>query len=414
MTGRLRCRRLVLRAVTATFGLAMALGLSEAVLWLAGYDRHYVNPQSSFHQPDPRFGYIGKPNFAARFHTPDFNVLVEHNELGFRRHVYGSEARPDRPALYVLGDSFTWGWGVEQGQVYSDLIARQAGDAYSVLNFGLSATGTVQQAAIFDSYVRDQLKPGDTVLVAAFSNDFPDNLHTPLRGVVENGQVRILDVDIEPSQAVKRWLKENCRTFNVIAYAIDLHMLQFKRRQEEAVWRTQVKPDSNLSLPRDSAEYLVMRETLRRVQQDCRLRGARFIAAYIPGHAEIGESMEIDVMHLWSQAGYREAFFNIAEEIELETIDLLPYFLDAKRSGHCGRTTFARDMHWNDAGHAVAADAIAGVLAGRPAPLLWDPDSASERSPRLLTQRARPIESSGIRQVSAEEDADGDDESDPD
>ena len=143
-----------MRFAAVIFGTVVALLISESALRLAGYDRAYINPQASFHQPDARFGYIGKPDFSGRFHSPEFDVVIAHNKAGFRRHEAPLPAQEDHRSLFVLGDSFTWGWGVGQGKVYTDLIAQKFGDRLAGRNFGLSGTGTVQHAAIFDAYIQ--------------------------------------------------------------------------------------------------------------------------------------------------------------------------------------------------------------------------------------------------------------------
>jgi lysophospholipase L1-like esterase len=363
MSGRSRRRGVAMRVAALAGGTIVALLLAEAGLRLAGYDRTYVNPQASFHQPDPRFGYIGKPNFCGRFHSPEFNVVIEHNALGFRRHVNGGTGSADRRSLFVLGDSFTWGWGVGQGKVFTDLVAKRLGNEWDVHNFGLSATGTVQHAAIFDAYIREKLQPEDVVLLAFFSNDIPDNLSAPLRGVVRDGEVKIVGPEIEPGRPVKTWLKEYCLSFNLASFVIDRAIHKRNREKEEEIWRNAPRYDYEQTIPKESAEYIVMREALRRLKRDCENRKARFVVAFIPGHAEVDGALPIDTGSIRGQTACRQAFFACAGELELETIDLLPYFQQAKHSGQIGRTTFERDMHWNELGHAIAAEAIAGRLA---------------------------------------------------
>jgi hypothetical protein len=57
----------------------------------------------------------------------------------------------------------------------------------------------------------------------------------------------------------------------------------------------------------------------------------------------------------------RRAFRSKAEALGYETIDLDPYFF-AHHAAHAQRFEYPRDGHWNETGHAVAAEA---VLASR-------------------------------------------------
>src|SRR5882672_9124614 len=57
------------------------------------------------------------------------------NHLGFRE----SEVPPKTPGRYrivVVGDSFTWGQGIETGERFSNLLEGFLGPQYEVLNFG--------------------------------------------------------------------------------------------------------------------------------------------------------------------------------------------------------------------------------------------------------------------------------------
>ncbi len=179
--------RRAVRWTAALLSLIFSLGLAEIGLRCAGYKLSYLNALRSFHEPDQLVGYRGKPNFTARYHTSDFDVVIAHDERGFRRHETPPPKRLDAPAIHVFGDSFTWGWGVEQGEVYSDVLAREMPDS-RVVNWGLNASGTVQQYAMFRQRVLPDLKPGDVVIVAFFQNDYGDNVNGWIPTTIKKGQ----------------------------------------------------------------------------------------------------------------------------------------------------------------------------------------------------------------------------------
>ena len=118
-----------------------------------GYSRSYVCPFGSFHQPDPVLGWRGKPNFSGRWRQGDFDVFIAQTENGFRRLDHGKDAEDVESTVYVLGDSFVWGYGTSQGENIADqlnfLMPRQ-----QVENFGLAGAGTVQEYAIFEMHVK--------------------------------------------------------------------------------------------------------------------------------------------------------------------------------------------------------------------------------------------------------------------
>ena len=152
-----RRRRFLFRGITLVLAVVVACLAGEVVLRLAGYSRTYVNPLQSFHQFDEKFGHRGRPDFTGRFHRREFDVTVEHDARGFRRQQYQNPRSSDRPAVFVFGDSFTWGWGVGQGKVYTDVMSRKLPGCH-VENFALSGSGTVQQFEIFRTYAAEELR----------------------------------------------------------------------------------------------------------------------------------------------------------------------------------------------------------------------------------------------------------------
>jgi hypothetical protein len=113
---KLSARKKHLFILTTLFlSVGAACLVTEFSLRLTGYDRKYVNPLHSFHERDSRIGYRGKANFTGRFHGHEFDVVISHDEHGFRKHETPSPSNPNH-RVFVLGDSFTWGWGVAQGK----------------------------------------------------------------------------------------------------------------------------------------------------------------------------------------------------------------------------------------------------------------------------------------------------------
>lgn len=94
----------------------------------------------------------------------------ENNSKGFR----DIEHTPDnRPGVLVLGDSFTWGYGVDQKNRYTDLLRRKL-PLVSIFNLGVSGYGTDQEYLLllreFDFY-----RPRIVFLEFTTSNDELDN-----------------------------------------------------------------------------------------------------------------------------------------------------------------------------------------------------------------------------------------------
>ena len=94
------------------FGLSISFLLGEVALRIGGYSPEYVNALATFHTYDAELGFIGRRGFEGVFHTPEFDIDVRYTEEGFRQ-IGESNSNVDH-TLYVLGDSFAGGWGVEE------------------------------------------------------------------------------------------------------------------------------------------------------------------------------------------------------------------------------------------------------------------------------------------------------------
>ena len=208
----------------SSLGLVAACGIVELGLRVAGYGRNYTNPMGSFFEPDGDLGCHGKANFVGRFRRTDFDVVVEHDENGFRR----NESPVDPAArhnVYVLGDSFVWGYGVGQHDLLTNQMQRLL-SGRRVHNLGLIGAGTVQEYLIFQKYVVDRLRPGDTVVLVFFSNDFGDNVGRHSSGrvyaTIDDGQIRLVPpAPVSTMRQWKNWMKDASYLFNLVTYCTD-------------------------------------------------------------------------------------------------------------------------------------------------------------------------------------------------
>lgn len=117
-----------------------------------------------------------RPNAEAKL----MGVKVRTDERGFRRTAPEKEARrssEDR-LVVALGDSFTMGWGVHEGETYADqledmLNATAPGAAVRLLNAGVGNSNTPMELERYRHFVRP-LKPGWLILGFLINDAEPD------------------------------------------------------------------------------------------------------------------------------------------------------------------------------------------------------------------------------------------------
>lgn len=141
---------------------------------------------------DPAVGWTLTPGFSARFRGEDFDILVEANPEGLRDRTFGPKAAGTFRIL-GLGDSFAFGWGVENDESLFKVLERrlnQSGSAtYEVINAGIPGFGTYEALELLKS-VGLRYQPDLVILAFYEGNDHQNNGDAPRTRLIENGYLR--------------------------------------------------------------------------------------------------------------------------------------------------------------------------------------------------------------------------------
>ena len=112
---------------------------------------------------DVRTSADGRSYFAHRGGPP-----TRTNHLGFREREIGPPS-PDRYRIVIVGDSLTWGQGIEERDRASNLLQDYLGPNYEVLNFGIPGNNLPEHLQVLEQALR--FSP-DFVLLQLYINDF--------------------------------------------------------------------------------------------------------------------------------------------------------------------------------------------------------------------------------------------------
>ncbi|MFZ5523320.1 MAG: GDSL-type esterase/lipase family protein [Pseudomonadota bacterium] len=171
--------------------LVVALVLAEALTRLFVPVR---NVGALFTVNDPVMGKRIKKNFHTVRVTPEFTMTFTSNSLGFR----GPEPDPQSTnSILFIGDSFTMGFGVNDGEEFPALIKVKLDEALgrnavNVVNTGMGNNGNGRWIKLLNNEA-DQFKPR-LVVLQVMANDFEDNVKEGYFSVSNSGTLSELPI----------------------------------------------------------------------------------------------------------------------------------------------------------------------------------------------------------------------------
>lgn len=180
------------RQVAVWLGLSVLylLVFEVAVRWGWPQDKHTEHlAGASLGEKDPLLGHRLRAGAHSRTRTPEFTVEYRTNADGWRDEtLYDRQAAA--PRLLVLGDSFTFGEGVDEGQIFPRLLERgrqQQGTEIEVVNAGVPGYDTRREVLLLERLL-ERYRP-DAVLIVWVPNDLftnrplgPEAGNTPSEG----------------------------------------------------------------------------------------------------------------------------------------------------------------------------------------------------------------------------------------
>jgi lysophospholipase L1-like esterase len=150
----------------------IALLLGEIALRLVGWSPLYVSPERDhFWKYDSLLGWAHQPGQEGIFETPQVRTFVRINQKGLRDREHSYERPNNTKRILVIGDSFAWGYGVEESERFSQLLETSLG--VEIINAGVSGYSTDQELLWFRSE-GVKYKP-DLVVLIFTGNDIGHN-----------------------------------------------------------------------------------------------------------------------------------------------------------------------------------------------------------------------------------------------
>jgi len=151
--------------------LVVTLGAAEVIL--RAIDLRYLRAHrvgaDRIYNYDAELGWFPVPNSDVAF-TGIRTIRVRHNSLGFRDIEHDTAAKP---TIAFIGDSFVWGYDVEQTVRFTEILRTRV-PAQRIVNAGVTAYGTDQELLLLRR-LWERIKPDVVVLIVCVDNDRKDN-----------------------------------------------------------------------------------------------------------------------------------------------------------------------------------------------------------------------------------------------
>jgi lysophospholipase L1-like esterase len=387
-------RKLLSAAATVVAALVIILVVGEIGLRTAGFSAPI------WYQPDERLGWSMRPGAGGWF-TKEGGAYAQVNRAGFRDvdHPLAKPAGAYRVA--VLGDSVVEAFQVELKAAFWWQLQERLrgcpalrGREPQVLAFGVSGYGTAQQQLLLESTAL-RYQP-DLVLLAFAPNDVrnnsyalePENERPFFR--VEHGELS-LDASfrkrtpflarMSPLYEAYRASSDYLRLVQLVQAARQGVQAWRQAKQEEGIAPPGIEPSTNVALfapPRDAAweeAWAVTERLIARMHQYVGRHQARLVVAPLTHSAQVHPDRATRAS-LEGALGVPDLFYierRLAALGEREGFAVIPLAPELQQRAEAGNVYFHGFPnyrlgwgHWNEKGHAAAAD----ILASRLCPLL--------------------------------------------
>jgi hypothetical protein len=342
------------------FGVSilLSLGLSEVIL--RGFFPQNTEPHPpGLYQLDSELGFVLTPGASGTLHDLEWVIDVHVNSMGLRERELGKKQRGET-RLLVLGDSFTYGVGVNAKDAWPKQVEkRMKKDGrhwLTVINAGVPQYGTHQEAVWFER-IANLVQP-DAVLLGVFlGNDFLDNLKQTRYQIVSGYLVsKSYDenwISLTERLGIPPELKIALRTRS------HLYALLMNAWMELGVRVGWTNTETMLDIYRETETdqtkqaIIAMRQSIRLLKRACQERRTPVGIVLIPDGRVTGILNGREGFRLSMPA---DLFRMIASQEHLPVLDL------GKQFQEDSSLYFPVDGHWNIAGHELAGAVIAFSL----------------------------------------------------
>jgi len=330
--------------------------------------------------------YSVKRNYEQIFRSDEFYTVVKTNNLGWRESFDYNHEEID---IAFVGDSFTFGHGVNEGERYSDWTRMSLSPDYFVANFS-PANGSAPVSQYLYLLQNQELLPKHLVVGLFAWNDLREDMSdtkmihdafgSPIKTeslsskVRRDGFIVAKNASDEPDPAWKNLLRStNFGSLILLSWhRLELSLLR-DSREASGVTLSSNSPKTLFEDGVFDATALESLQYVARLKDLVEHRGGNITVLYIPASYRVGYYpyfceyisgfTEDQCKALRTTNGIGESIADWCRRNDVQCLDPTNEFRSLEASGR--HLYFPKDGHWNEEGHRSAGSIISEYLKRR-------------------------------------------------
>ena len=367
---------LVLALVTTTVCIAASEVLLRFFVPQNTFSRMLENTPAMFRKSD-LLAYELVPLSKGKLVREEFDTTITINSEGYRGRRFNAD-KQGRFRILAIGDSFTFGYGVEDGESYPSRLEQILGNDYhmeniEIINAGFAAGYSPDTYYLFLKERGLTLQP-DLILIGFFIGNDIDH-----RNAFEHHWVKtdheglpLQIVNVEGQVEDSRWVRKHRQLVYRLPVLRNSHLFQLlvaagkgvKRilQGEETRLADSMNPFMYEGTYQERTEAAVRQtQTLFRAMVGLAAKaGIPLVVLMIPAREQVYPDKRPSVGNRdrdWEKP--QRIFSAFFERERVPYLDLLPYLKSRTKETDF---YFRYDMHWNAKGHEVGARIVAAYL----------------------------------------------------
>lgn len=343
-------------------GIVCGFFLAECLVRIIRPQQVYLTeaPGIFFIRHDPLLGWVNREG-ADGIYSPDPEIprtSVRINTQGNRGQLVSGKKTGQRRILF-LGDSNTFGYGVEENQRFSNIVTTRLGSGFEAVNMGVFGYSTDQQALQLESRGGD-FRP-DAVILAISAGDLSEVMTSVSGGAAKpyfrffGDRLMVQNTPVPEKSPYMKSISLGSRTKRFCYNHSHLYRLVLSR-----LMNTNMYMPNAVKEMKEADGLNVMTALIGGMRDICQENGVSFVAILIP-HGVWLEGMRHNP---GSMPGYFGVLKRRLEADRVEVLDLTASLMEAMLRGE--QVFFAKDpVHLTQQGNSLVAEILLPWISSR-------------------------------------------------